>query len=321
MTPRRSLPAFSNRRPAGFSLTEVLVALSITSIVVLAVGSAFVFVVRGWTDSDARLAAQQNLRTGVEEFYREVRLTGTCLLPSATTPPANFKPLDGSYSGVAGTDTLTVQSNTKCAVATLVALNPCNACATISLDNVDNFSAGMYAYIYQANSLPPRGEPFVVLSVNAAAKTLAVTPKPPAPYTITQNYSADSTNGYSSVYGLEQRMYQITTIGGVPTLTLTTLNTAATPIAKGIEKLAITYTLNRVYNAGTCDAQTGGSPPLCVVNLPGSAADWQLVRSVTVVLGARSTGRVRGAGGDGYLHLSEIFQITPRNFVFMITRL
>ncbi|TMJ07926.1 MAG: hypothetical protein E6H02_10735 [Bacillati bacterium ANGP1] len=161
----------------------------------------------------------------------------------------------------------------------------------------------------------------MVLSVNAAAKTLAVTPKPPAPYTITQNYSADSTNGYSSVYGLEQRMYQITTIGGVPTLTLTTLNTAATPIAKGIEKLAITYTLNRVYNAATCNAQTGGSPPLCVVNLPGSAADWQLVRSVTVILGARSTGRVRGAGGDGYLHLSEIFQITPRNFVFMITRL
>src|SRR5437870_12991505 len=98
MTPRRSLPAFSNRRPAGFSLTEVLVALSITSIVVLAVGSAFVFVVRGWTDSDARLAAQQNLRTGVEEVYREVRLTGTGLLQIATTPPATLQHLERSFS-------------------------------------------------------------------------------------------------------------------------------------------------------------------------------------------------------------------------------
>ncbi|TMJ07927.1 MAG: prepilin-type N-terminal cleavage/methylation domain-containing protein [Bacillati bacterium ANGP1] len=90
MTPRRSLPAFSNRRPAGFSLTEVLVALSITSIVVLAVGSAFVFVVRGWTDSDARLAAQQNLRTGVEEFYREVRPTSSLWTGPTVAWPARI---------------------------------------------------------------------------------------------------------------------------------------------------------------------------------------------------------------------------------------
>src|SRR5438105_3802741 len=133
MIPRRSLPAFSNRRPAGFSLIEVLVALSITSIVVLAIGSAFVFVVRGWTDSDARLSAQQNLRNGVADLYREVKLAGTCILANTVTPPADFKPLDGTYSGGAGTDTLTVMSNPKCQVATLTA--PCNnPCNTIHVD-------------------------------------------------------------------------------------------------------------------------------------------------------------------------------------------
>ena len=36
--------------------------------------------------------------------------------------------------------------------------------------------------------------------------------------------------------------------------------------------------------------------------------------------GASGAARV-GAGSDGYLHLTEVFQIAPRNFVFQTSRL
>jgi len=309
------------------------VALLLTSIVLLSVGTGFVFVTRGWSDQQGRLAAQQNLRSAVQTLSREVRLAEACMLPSAVTPPSNFQALDGVHSG--STDTLIVRSNTNCAIGTLTSAGGvCNGCTTVYLDNVTNFAAGTWAYVYQ----PPYsgqtafGEYFLVKQVNgptgSPANTLVVDTT--VPLKITLNYTAGgtitgssppATYPFASVYGIQQRTFTIGTSGASPALMLQTINNSSSPFLKGVESLSVTYTLNRAYNAATCTGQTGGSPNLCIVNLPTTQADWVLVRGVTMTVGVRSTRPVRGASGDGYLHLTEVFEIAPRNFVFQTSRL
>src|SRR6266550_4964326 len=329
-------PACSSSRSAGFSLAEVIVALVLTSIVILSVGSGFVFVTRGWSDQQGKLAAQQNLRAAVQTLSREVRLAAACMLPSSVASPVNFQPANGVYSGT-NQDTLIVRSNTSCAIGTLTSAGgACNACTTVYLDSVANFAAGTWAYIYQPpyTGQPAFGQYFLVQQVNGPlgtpANTLVVDQT--VSLKITLNYTAGgaipassppATYPFASVYGIQERTFTIGTFGGTPTLMLQTINNSATPFLKGVESLNLTYILNRVYdNIANCPAgSTGGSPNLCIVNLPASSGEWVLVRGVTVTVGVRSTQRVRGAGSDGYLHLTEVFQIAPRNFVFQTSRL
>jgi hypothetical protein len=132
----------------------------------------------------------------------------------------------------------------------------------------------------------------------------------------------------SSIYGADQRTFAIsstcTGCGGVPTLTLQTLMASTPqPLVPGVDSLKVQYILNRKYLTAPsqCNGQTGGSPSLCVVNLPtmspSVAGDWQLVRAVTLILDVRSTSFVRAAGSaDGYFHVGEAFEISPRNFLF-----
>ena len=308
-------------------------ALVLTSIVILSVGSGFVFVTRGWSDQQGRLAAQQNLRAAVQTLSREVRLADACMLPSSVAAPANFQPADGVHSGTK--DTLIVRSNTSCAIGTLTSVGgACNACSTVYLDNVANFANGTWAYMYQPpyQSQTPFGEYFLIKTVNgptgSPANTLVVDTS--VSLKITQNYTAGgaipsssppATYPFASVYGIQERTFTIGTFGGTPTLMLQTINNSSTPFLKGVESLNITYTLNRAYDSTTCDGQTGGSPNLCIVNKPTSSADWVLVRGVTMTVGVRSAQKVRGASSDGYLHLTEVFEIAPRNFVFQTSRL
>src|SRR5207253_4812018 len=125
----------------------------------------------------------------------EVRLAGACMLPSSVTPPANFRPLDGTHSGTL--DTINARSNTSCAIGTLTSAGGvCNACTTVTLDNVANFAAGTWAYIYQ----PPYsgqtafGEYFLINKVNGpipagpSANTLVVDTS--VPLKITGSYTA-----------------------------------------------------------------------------------------------------------------------------------
>ncbi len=298
----------SNRGSAGFTLTEVLVALALVSVVVLGVARGVVSATRGWTDHRGRLETQQSLRSAVAALSREVRIAGACMLPYDVLPPINFRPLDGTDAGT--TDTIIVRANPRCAEAAVVAPG-CNPCATIPVatGSTTNFAAGMWAYI--VNGAGTGGEYFRIQSVTSS--TIVVN-SPPA---LTGDYSVPlGSDSVPTVFGIEQRTFAIATIGGIPTLTLQTLTLPQTALVKGIESLDIHYVLNRTYSAGTCDAQTGGSPNLCVVNLP-TAGDWHLVRVVTFAIGARSTAPVRASGsGDGFFHLNETFEIAPRNFVF-----
>ncbi len=311
MCPRRSWARCSNRAPAGFTLIEILIGLALVSVVVLGISRGVISATRGWADHRGRLQTQQNLRSAVAALSREVRIAGACMLPHDATPPTTFQPLGGIDSGT--TDTIIVRANPRCADAQVVAT--CTACTTISVASGSpvNFVAGTPAYIL--NGAHTSGEVFRVKSVTAT--TIVVDPTTP----LAGTYLAPDAGGeFPAVFGFEQRTFAIATIGGIPTLTLTTTDLPQTALVKGIETLDIQYVLNRVYSAGTCNAQTGGSPNLCVVNLPASAVDWSLVRVVTFNIGARSTVTVRASGSaDGFFHLSETFEITPRNFVFPLS--
>ena len=112
MRRRRSSARFSNRGTSGFTLIELMVAFSIASVVVIAVGSGFVFVTKAWTDQLGRVQTQQALRTTVESVTREMRLAGACM-PSPTLPPIAttydpYQPLAGNHGT---TDSITITSN------------------------------------------------------------------------------------------------------------------------------------------------------------------------------------------------------------------
>lgn len=333
MSRRRSSARCSRAALRGFTLSEVLVGLSIASLVIIGVGTGTIFVTRAWAMHQARAQVQQDNRGTVEALSRELRIAGACM-PLSTLPPITpqFQPITGTHSGL--TDSITITSNPRCAGPTNVNVD-CNACTVINVDNTTNFSAGTWAYVYNSSNLTtppgPYGEFFLIQAVTGGSPgTITVS----TTTALTKNYphydSTLSPPKGSSVWGADQRTFAISSTcsgcNGVPTLTLWTLGGQQTPLIKGIDQLTIQYVLNRTYvsNPSQCDGQTGGTLSLCVVNLPTTgnsiAGDWQLVRAINFTIDARSLTPVRGAGSaDGFLHGTEVFAISPRNFMFQST--
>ena len=302
--------------------------LSMASIVIIGVGTGFVFITKAWAEHQARTQVQQSLRSAIGDVSRELRLAGACMNPAEKPPvTSQFAPIRGVHSGT--TDTITITSNPRCAGPTNVNLG-CSGCTTINVDNTTNFTPGMYAYIYNSSdqSVPPGpyGEFFLIQSITAGSPgTLTASAPLGQGGQVYPAFDSSQVPGRgSTVWGADQRTFAINTINNVPTLTLQVVG-AVTPqaLVKGIEQMSILYVLNRTYVSAPsqCNGQTGGTLSLCVVYLPGLApsiaGDWQLVRSLLFTLGARSTTSVRGTGSaDGYFHLTQTFGISPRNFVF-----
>lgn len=276
-----------NRSQAGYTTMEILVALALGSTVALAAMAGYVFSTRSWDAQTLRLQTQQNLRAAIDMLSREARLAGTCL-PDAG--PANIQPLAGVDSGT--TDTMTIRTNVRCAIATLT--GPVAAGATsINVDTVTNYVGGMQAYILQADTTA--GEYVTVAGVDQAASRLDLS----AP--VTQNYPRGS-----SVYGAESQTYATNATGSVPVLTVASALGAPLPVVAGIERLNIRYVLDRNCDPGPCD----------VVDLPASASEWSLVRTIQLDIGVRSARPVPGGDADGFYRLGQTIEIKPRNFLF-----
>src|SRR5437870_9187753 len=208
MRRRRSSARFSNRGTSGFTLIELMVAFSIASVVVIAVGSGFVFVTKAWTDQLGRVQTQQALRTTVESVTREMRLAGACM-PSPTLPPIAttydpYQPLAGSHGT---TDSITITSNPACAGPTSVT-SSCNACTSIIVQDTTNFTAGAWAYIYNSDTTTsppgPYGELFRNQSLNAGWGTITGRPTK----VLRHNYPPVRRRPYKSARcGIEHRGY------------------------------------------------------------------------------------------------------------------
>jgi len=323
MSRRRFSARYSSARAGGFTLAEVLVGLTIASLVILGIGTGYVFTTKAWVEHQARAQAQQSLRAAIGAISRELRISGACIgitwvdqnQPLAT----NFRMLSGTYGPP---DSVTSTNNPRCAGPTPADCPA--ACTTITIGNTLNFVAGMWAFISSGDP-SVGGQYFRVQAVDTSAKTLTVDPSTP----VTGPYSSTGDDIKAFVAGADRRTFGVSSIcggcNGIPTLTLTQLVDLgqAQALVKGIDTLTIRYVLNRRFsdNPALCNAQTGGTNSLCVVNLPGLApslaGDWPLVRALFLTVGARSTIKVRAAGsGDGYYHLSETVEFSPRNFIF-----
>lgn len=300
-----------------------MVGLTMASIVILGVGTGYVFITKAWVDHQARAQAQQSLRVAIGTISRELRITGACM---GITWVDQNGPLATNFKMLAGTsgppDSLTSMANPRCAGPTTA---DCPAsCTTITVGNTLNFTSGMWALISNGNPASS-GQYFKVQAVDASAKTLTVDSSGPA---VTGPFSSAG-DPKAFVAGADMRKFAVSSTcaecNGIPSLTLEQLGDGGTghALVKGIDGMTVRYVLNRRYvdNPAACNAQTGGTNSLCVVNLPEAspsiAGDWKLVRALIFTLGARSTIRVRASGsGDGAYHLSEIVEISPRNFIF-----
>jgi type II secretory pathway pseudopilin PulG len=327
MRRRPSSARCSNRGARGFTFAEILVGLSIASVVIFGVGTGSVWITRAWVEHRARAEAQQSLRAAVEAISREEHTLGACMgfqpsaLPNTPIIAPNFVPLSGTSGPPAS---ITVTTNPYCAGPTTSTTPNSSGDTQINVGDTLGFQAGTWGFIAAGTGSPlPPGEYFYIQSVTAGA-----------PGILTLN--AGLTGSYpagSQVVGADVRTLTVsstcTGCNGIPTLTVQTLpiGSAPQPHVKGIDGLTVQYVLNRKYaDAPTeCNAQTGGTNSLCVVNLPTQspsvAGDWQLVRALLFTIDARSTIPVRASGtADGYLHLSTTFEISPRNLIFPISQ-
>lgn len=294
------------------------------SIVILGVGTGYVFITKAWMEHQARAQAQQSLRAAVAAISREFRITGACMGVTWVDqdPPraTNFKMLTGT-SGPP--DVVTTTSNPRCAGPSYLT-QPCSACQVISVDSALNFVVGDYAFIGQSPS--QAGEYFKIQAVDTTNNTVTSATVLSGSYTVT----TPPDNNSAFLAGADSRRFAVsstcTGCNGIPTLVVRTLDdgTNDQPVVKGIDTLTVRYVLNRRYadNPAQCTGQTGGSSnSLCVVAVPevspSIAGDWKLVRALIFTLGARSIFTVRASGSpDGFYHLSDTVEISPRNFIF-----
>ena len=297
--------------------------LTLASLIIFGVGSGYVFTTKAWFEHQAKVQAQQSLRDAVAALTREVRIAGACMgVPATQTPLAtNFKALDGA-SGPP--DTLILTTNPRCAGPIGLAAAYSGG-TTIQVTNTLNFQTGMWGFIGDGTT-SDAGEYFLITGVTAGAPgTLTISAA------LSGTYPQTTQSVQSFVAGADRRIFTVSSscggCNGIPTLTLQSLGAGAgQPLVKGIEAMTVQYVLNRKWSdaPSECVSQTGGTNSLCVVSLPEQspsvAGDWKLVRATMLTFGARSTVAVRGTGSaDGFYHISESFEISPRNFVFTIT--
>jgi type II secretory pathway pseudopilin PulG len=323
MSPRPSSARCSNPGTRGFTLSELLLGLTLASLVVFGVGTGYVFVTRAWMDHQARAQAQQSLRSAVAAISRELRIAGACMgVPATQTPLAtNFKALAGT-SGPP--DTLILTTNPRCAGPTALTA-PYSGGTTIQVADTLNYQTGMWGFIGDGNTADA-GEYFLITGITAGAPGALVISAP-----LTGTYPQTTQSVQSFVAGADRRTFAVssscTGCNGIPTLTLQSLGVGASqPLVKGIDTMTLGYVLNRKWSdaPSQCVSQTGGTNSLCIVTLPelspSITGDWRLVRAITMTLGARSLIPIRASGSaDGYYHLSESLVISPRNFVFTVT--
>lgn len=281
---RQFSPTSSNKSRSGYTLLEILVALSLGSLVAALATSGYVLANRAWQGQRERIQTEQSLRTAVDVLSREVRLAGAGDLPN---------PLDGTNSGLA--DTIMIRTNLRRATGTPMGGVAAGA-TSLNLDNVANFVAGMTVQIFDVAAAT--SEVLLVASVDQAASRLDLDPSTPTAL----NYPDPSS---VRVDGYEAQTFSIDGTGAVPMLNVAPALGVAQPVVAGIERLNIRYVLSRNCVPGPCD----------VVDLPASGAEWAIVRMIEIDIGARSGRPVPGQVA-GLYRIGQVVQIKPRNFLF-----
>jgi type II secretory pathway pseudopilin PulG len=273
------------RGNAGFSVVEILVAATVTSLTLGVLGAFFV-ASRGFVQQETlRVETTQALRATIDAVTRDLRLSGACL-------PTNgqFVSLSGVNSGTLDqvtSRTGLLNTDLSCVRTTLTAAASASD-SRVTVASITGFAAGTRVYVRNPNGT---GELFNISSISSSNMRLNKSG------TLTQAYPIGS-----GVFAVDERSYAIdtTTNPALPQLTVALSANTPTPFASGIESMNIQYQLER--NCPTCD----------VVDLPANDAEWALVRQVLLNVTARSS--VTGTKGQ-YVRVSHQIGVKPRNLV------
>jgi prepilin-type N-terminal cleavage/methylation domain-containing protein len=281
---RRSGRSRARGRSGGFSLLELLVALTMVGVALsaaLAFGSTSLKLMR---QNQLRLEVKQALRTTGDAIVRDMRLAAACLPQNGS-----FVALDGTDTGLA--DAITIRTgfsedNLAC-IATTVNVLHVGGSDSISVDDAGGFGQARLGYI---RHLDGDGEFFTIADVDPVGGTI----------TRGNGASRDFPVG-SGVFAVDERTYALDTSGsGPPVLTLEVDRQGAEPFAAGIREFQIRYILER------------NCPPCDVVDLPLDDQEWWLVNQVAVTVKAETVNPVRAE--DSYAEARTVVG-KPRNLL------
>lgn len=273
-----------SRAERGFSLVELLVATTIVSSVLAAVGGLFVVSRNVMQDQILLVETQQGLRSTLETMARDLRLGGACLPLTG-----DFVVLDATDS--ATTDSITtrtglVRPNLTCVSTALSADMPKTA-TTLPVGSSSGFGVGLRALIRHPNG---SGESFTITAVPGATSLQKSGGW-------TQDYPATS-----GVFAVDERTYAVdTSNSALPVLTVGANGSSPVPFAFGVENLTIKYLLAR--NCPACD----------IIDAPAAASDdWRIVNEILLTTTVRS--RTTARNGQ-YIRLTGRISAKPRNLL------
>lgn len=274
----------TSRAESGFSLVELLVATTVISVVMAALGALFVASRNMIQQQVLRLETLQALRATLDNLTRDLRLGGACL-PST----GSFVALAGANVG--NTDTIAtragvVDTNLTCVLTTVRDPMPATA-RELKVESTNGFADGMRAYIRHPNGT---GEFFTITHVQPSASMLQKDGQSSQDYPIG-----------SGVYAVDERTYALDMSNpSLPVLVITANSGTPMPFAFGIEGLSVQYKLAR--NCPACD----------LVDLPAGDSEWLLVNEILVSVTARS--RVPDRDGQYFRRTGQI-AVKPRNLL------
>jgi len=284
----------------GFSLIEMMVTITITSLALSLAGALFVASRNALLDEMARQETLQGLRATLDALERDLRLGGACL----PTTGNDFPPLSGTNSGTLdGVTTRTgmVRSDLTCiknVICTCLQTNgtcqaspPCSTpsisagTTTLPLQSVNGFAVGQRGYIRGSSN---SGEYFTITNVNPSSKTLTIAAGLQSAYSIS-----------SGVWAVDERIYNInaTTYAPVTVLTIAANGANPVPFAYGVQKVDISYAL------------LNNTP--ATVDLP-SATQWSLVNELYATVTMKSR---KPLSNGQYYTVSGTIAAKPRNLL------
>jgi len=248
-------------RPAtGFTLVELMVAIVLTALLVLAALSSMFNVERSWDASQEQIDVTQNTRAALEMLARDVRMAGSGFGGRTLTTggvPGNRLHVLEPTPAASGPDTLHMVGSLEGTRGFTAASMP-SPSAPLVLDDATGFeiddlvaiSGRGEANLFQVTGVDPNGRE-IFLSATSA-----------------YNRSHDSwpAGGYppgSRVTKVERISYWVDEEDGITVLYRRVDTGEPVPIAYGVDNLAIRYVL--------ADGTTSGNPP-----------DPSLIRSVEI---------------------------------------
>jgi hypothetical protein len=276
-------PSSRTSGASGFSVVELLLSTALATMALAATSSLFLAGRNTMRNEDLLLETSHAIRSTTDLLLRDLRLGGACL------------PVTGAFIALAGIDngvtdelisrTGLTRGDLSCVRTASVGL-AASGSSTITVENVDGFSAGTYAYVRHPNGA---GEFFTVSGVDVGAKTVT------ADVAFSVDYPATS-----GVYGIDERHYTVDAAADPPVLQVRLNQGEAMPFALGIEEVDIQYQLKR--NCPQCD----------IVALPIDNNEWALVDQILLTVTARS--RRPSESGEWYRKTMTL-RVKPRNLL------